>query len=124
MERSYQSFQAPAGMVIQIGTSDSAGNEKPGSRHFLNLNGIQPMTGPYGSPVGDPVDITIALTPRQVAQVVRHFFVEVLYTHSICSQLFQRIMNKRWNVMTASEYKTLELDQDGFREMHYHRELI
>ena len=123
MERSYQSFQAPQDVVIQFGASDSPGNEKPGSLHFLNLNGVQPMSGPYGTPVGDPVDITIALTPRQVAEVVKHFFVEVVFAGGIYQKFFQRLMSKRWAVMTADGYKTADWDVNGFREMHYHREV-
>ncbi len=123
MERSYQSFQASQDIVIQFGASDSVGNEKPGSRHFLNLNNVQPMSGPYGTPMGDPMDISIALTPRQVAQIVRHFFVEVVFAGGIYKALLQRLMAKRWAVMTASEYKTPWLDDSGFRELHYHREV-
>lgn len=122
MERSYQSFQVPQGVVIQFGASDSPGNEKPGSRHFLNLNGVQPMSGPYGTPVGDPVDITIALTPRQVAEIVKHFFVEVVFAGGIYQKFFERLMIKRWALMTASEHKTPAWDFDAFREMHYHKD--
>ncbi|MBI2055128.1 MAG: hypothetical protein HYT39_03465 [Candidatus Sungbacteria bacterium] len=122
MERSYQSFQAPRDVVIQFGASDSVGNEKPGSLHFLNLNGVQPMSSPYGTPVGNPVDISIALSPRQVAQIVKHFFVEVVFAGGIYQKFFERLMTKRWALMTAAEYKSPVMDSEAFREMHYHKD--
>lgn len=123
MERSYQSFRAPEGVAIQFGASDSVGNEKPGSLHFLNLNGVHVTPGPYGPAIGEPVDITLALSPRQVAQIVKHFFIEVVFAGGIYGKLLQRLMTKRWAVMTASEFKGSDFDEAGFKEMHYHREV-
>ena len=122
MERSYQSFHALREANVQIGRSGGVDREGPESRHFLNFT-VRPTSGPYGTPIGEPMDITLALTSRQMAQIVRSFFVELIYKDGIFTQMFRRLMTKRWAVMTAWEYKTPVLDETAFREMHYHREV-
>lgn len=122
MERSYQSFRALPRANIQFGTSGGVGGEGPESRHFLNLT-VQPTTNPYGDPVGEPIDITLALTPRQMAQIVRHFFADIILWSGIYEGLLRRLLTKRWALMTSPVFKTPKLGGEDFKEMHYHRAL-
>lgn len=119
MER-FSQFQSLHGARVTFGASSGQGHETPESVHFINVT-AQPMSGPYGHAIGEPVEVSLALTVPQMAQIIMHFFWDIITRKGVCGQFLRRLMEKRWAVMTSPVAKSSKGGGEWYEQMQYHR---
>ena len=126
MERFYVAFQSlPGDTIITGGNSGGRGFELPRSRHIFNVKVIA-TTDLCGETHGEVIDLALVLTPRQVAQIVWHFFSDITVRNGFPMKFLQRLMEKRWAFMTSPMYKHESaslIDQEGYDDIRYHRDM-
>lgn len=129
MERSYQAFQSLQGSSIVIGGDyGNRDRERPSTRMFINVTvracpprECPPLDGSDAS--GPEMDVCLGLTIPQVAFIVKMFFWEFISypPKNIFSKFLQRLLEKRWAVMTSNVYKRPSLDEEGYNYLLYHK---
>lgn len=117
MERSYQCFQSIPDAHIGFGASDGPGQECSKTVHIINVT-VSPLSGPYGKPYGEPMDIALALTVPQMAAIVKHFFFFILSEENVFARFLSRLLRKRWAVMTDSTSKHPCFEEE-YKAMQY-----
>jgi len=112
-------YRAVIGGKVFMGEAGGKGNETPHTRFILSVSAV-PLSGPYGHPQGPAVDIFVEFTPRQMAQIVDHFFCHITDGGNVFTKMLQRLFKKRSAVMTSPSYQVPGLgdDADG-QEMDY-----
>jgi len=97
MEQSFQSFHDD---TLEFFVIDTAGQEKPYSCYTLRVRTHRTGTE-------EPVDVSLTLTVPQLAQIVKHFFWEITVRHGWAVNFLQRLLVKRWAVMTDQTCKNM-----------------
>lgn len=98
-------FQAIQDAHVTIGNWGGQGGEKPDTPMFINVH-VRQVNGPAGEPVSDEIDFILGLTVPQMAQIVKHFFWDIIWDKELpFRRMFLRLLRKRWAVMTNGLYK-------------------
>lgn len=125
MERSFVQYQSLRGEnVVTGGTSVMPGDDDHCSRLVLNIRArvVTNVHDEYAP--GEEMDLALALTPRQVAQIVWEFFSDSAFGEGTIYHTFlRRLMTKRWALMTHPSYKDARnADLPKFSDLQYHRD--
>jgi len=125
MERSYQTYQSLRGTNIMFGgTGGSRADEDHRTRHVLCIQ-ARPCKNPYDEyQQGEEMEVQLALTTRQVAQIVWSFFSDRAFSEGTIFHTFlRRLMTKRWALMTHPSYKDARnASEPEFSDLRYHRD--
>ena|SRR3989344_3701959 len=92
---------------VSIGNWGGNGHETIDKPMFINVR-VREVKGPAGEPLNkDEVDFVLGLTVPQMAQIVKHFFWDIIWDKEqpFFRKMFLRLLRKRWAVMTDSLYK-------------------
>ncbi len=115
-----QCYQSLQDAHIFMGNWGGKGRENPNTPLFINFSAV-PCNGPAGEPAGDEVDLCIALTHRQVAEIVKAFFWDIIMypKNNVFGQFLNRLLKKRWAIMTSDVAKDSSSDNPWYEVMHY-----
>src|SRR3989344_8109982 len=101
----YIQFETVQGAELRLGGGEGGPDrETPGSRYCVNVTAQAYVHGDNG--FTRDVDVQIWITPTQIAQLVKQYFSTMLWcTGPVYRQLLERLLRKRWSVMTSDFYK-------------------
>ncbi len=126
MERSYQTYQSLRGTNIMFGgTGGSRADEDHRTRHILCIQ-VRPCSNPYvEDQQSEQMEVQLALTTRQLAQIVWSFFGDTVFgPGTIFHTFLQRLITKRWALMTHPSFKDARNAtwDSEFPDLQYHRD--
>ena len=105
--------------ILFGGHTDQPGYETPRSRICVNLR-AKAMVYEDGEFKRD-IHLQLWITPGQLAEIVKEFFVGMLrHTSPVYRSLLERLLRKRWSVMTDVSYKVKYSEYDH-RVEPYHK---
>ena len=96
-------FETIQGASILLGGGEgSPERETLTTRFCINVEAKALVNGDFT----EPVHIQLWITPSQIAEIVKAYFSDMLrYTPRVYRDLLERILRKRWTVMTSSIYR-------------------
>jgi hypothetical protein len=90
---------------VHLGAGEGSTNsEGPESRFCINVDtkAYDPATGTFSR----DIHVQLWITPSQIADIVKQYFAEMLrHVPNVYGKLLERILRKRWTVMTSSVYR-------------------
>jgi hypothetical protein len=94
------SFQTVPDSFIILGGGAGNGHETPDTLFWINLRTVRFVNG---KPTEELVDVSVALSPAQLALIVKRFFggVIAIEKKNIYANFLRRLLQKRYAVMTA-----------------------
>ena len=98
-------FETVQGAELLLGAGEGAPDrEGLDSRYCININ--TKVFVPADNGFTREVHVQLWITPTQIAQLVKQYFSEMLrHTSPVYRDLLERLLRKRWSVMTSSVYK-------------------
>lgn len=98
-------FETIQGAELRLGGGEgSPDRETLSTRFCININAKAFVHAENG--FTREVHVQLWITPTQIAQLVREYFTDMLrYTPRVYRDLLERILRKRWQVMTSSLYR-------------------
>lgn len=120
-ELDHLALRAVPGARVTFGESHGTNNgETPEAVHIMNIRAYR-VEGVYGEKIEEkPVDLQFSLTVNQMAQIVIHFFWDVIMEKSVFSKFFWRVMSRRRKLATRQEYLEESEYFDG-SSLAYHK---
>ncbi|MFA5954040.1 MAG: hypothetical protein WC817_00700 [Patescibacteria group bacterium] len=105
----YVQLETVQGAELLLGGGEGGvDRETPSTRFCLNIAAKAFVPGEDG--FAQDIDVQLWITPTQIAQLVKQYFSMMLWhTKPVYRQLLERLLRKRWSVMTSCGYK-LRLD--------------
>ena len=104
--------------VILGGDAGGPDRETPSTRFCIDVDAKAFVREDNG--FTRDVRIQLWITPTQIAEIVKGYFSDMLYnTSRVYRELLERILRKRWAVMTSSIYRRKDLG--GKRVEPYHK---
>jgi len=98
-------FETIQGANVLLGAGEGGPNrEKPDSRYCINVDtkAYDPATDSFSR----DIHVQLWITPTQIAEIVKQYFAEMLrHTPRVYRQQLERMLRKRWTVMTSSIYR-------------------
>ncbi len=96
-------FETIQGASILLGGGEGrVGSETPSTRFCINVEAKALVDGDFN----EPVHIQLWITPSQIAQIVKSYFEGMFSsTPKWCRENLQRLLHKRWRVMTSGMYQ-------------------
>jgi len=96
-------FETIQGASILLGGGEGAPErETPSTRFCINVEAKALVNGDFT----EPVHIQLWITPVQIAEIVKAFFLDFLrHAPRVYKELLERILRKRWAIMTSGVYR-------------------
>lgn len=88
--------------IILGGGAGAPDRETPDTRFCINVEAKALVNGDFT----EPVHIQLWITPSQIAEIVKEFFGDMFWhTPKWCRENLQRLLYKRWKLMTSGTYR-------------------
>ncbi len=98
-------FETILGARTLLGAGEGGlDREKPDSRYCINVNtkAYDPVTDSFSR----DIHVQLWITPTQIAEIVKQYFETMLrHAPKVYRQNLERLLRKRWAMMTSGIYK-------------------
>ena len=98
-------FETVQDTELRLGAGEGAPDrERPDSRYCITIR--TRAYAPAAAGFTRDVHVQLWITPVQIAELVKQYFSEMLrHTPRVYRQQLERLLRKRWSVMTSGIYK-------------------
>jgi len=112
-------FETVQGAELRLGAGEGQPDrERPDSRYCINIK--TKVFVPADNGFTREVHVQLWITPTQIAQLVKQYFSDMLrHASPVYRDLLERLLRKRWSMMTSSIYK-MKLDGLDRVEPYHH----